>query len=273
MGRSEYLRKYDEVGREWRDLGFQVFALEWRGQGLSDRPLGNRQKCHIDDYTTHVGDLEAWLEAVVTPRSVGPRVIFGHSMGGLIALQVLLDRPDRFAAAVLTAPMVDINTAPWPKRLARLLAQAACTLGYGNAYVFGATDYHPAVEAAFEGNRVTADPERFRRIHDGYRSNPKLIVGGVTFGWLAASFRAQLALLRPQTLARISTPVLVLIAGEDRLIPRRALVRLGHELPAGKVAEYPEARHDLLAERDGIRDQVWRDIRNFLDQTLYNSGN
>ena len=268
MGRCEYLRKYDEVAREWRERGFQVFALEWRGQGLSDRPLENRQKCHIEDYAVHALDLGAWLEAVVKPLEIGPSVVFAHSMGGLIALRALAAQPGRFAAAVLSAPMIEINTDPFPPAAARLLARAACALGYGGSYAFGQGDYHPEVDALFDGNAVSADPVRFGRIHEGYRVNPRLMVGGVTFGWLAASFRAQAALLRPETLGRIATPALLLIAPEDRLIPAAALRRLGAALPACVVREYPEARHDLLSEGDPQRRLVWEDIDRFINHRL-----
>ncbi len=272
MGRCEYLGKYDEVAGEWRERGFQVFALEWRGQGLSDRPLDNRHKCHVEDYAVHALDLGAWLETVVRPLEVGPSVVFAHSMGGLIALRALAAQPDRFAGAVLSAPMVEINTDPFQQLGAKLLARAACALGYGGAYAFGQGDYHPEVDAVFEGNLITADPERFRRIHDGYRANPRLMLGGVTFGWLAASFRAQAGLLRPEVLRGAATPVLLLIPGEDKLVPPAALGRFGRALPLCAVKEYPGARHDLMSEREAIRQRVWGDIDDFLNQTLPRSG-
>ena len=272
MGRCEYLKKYDEVAGEWRDRGFQVFALEWRGQGLSDRPLENHHKCHVDDYAVHGLDLSAWLEAVVKPQEVGPSVIYAHSMGGLIALRHLASQPERFAAAVLSAPMVGMNTDPWPLPVAKALGWIACRLGYGGAYAFGQGDYHAAVDAVFEGNLITADPERFRRIHDGYRINPRLMVGGVTFGWLAASFRAQAALLQSEQLRRVATPVLLLIPGDDRLVPPAAAVRLARSLPMCAVKEYPRARHDLLSEQSEIRQRVWEDIDGFLNQKLLHSG-
>ncbi|MEI6558132.1 MAG: alpha/beta hydrolase [Rhodospirillaceae bacterium] len=267
-GRCEYLRKYDELASEWRDRGFQVFALEWYGQGLSDRPLHNRHKCHVSDFTGHDQDFRAWDQAVVQPLAVGPAVLFGHSMGGLIGLGVLATTPARFAAAVLTAPMVEIATRPWPLPLARWLARAATALGYGEAYAFGQGDYDAAVDAVFAGNPVTGDAERFRRIHDGYRINPRLCVGGVTFGWLAASFRAQAAVARPERLRAIATPVLLLIAGQDRLTPPAAQRRLGRRLPAAVIREDAAARHDLMAEEDPVRRRVWLEIDRFLSEII-----
>ena len=266
MGRAEYIRKYDEVAGEWRQRGWQVFALEWRGQGLSDRRLEESQKCHVDDYAVHQLDLGAWLEAVVRPGGRGPVLAFAHSMGALIALRALANQPGRFAAAILSAPMVAINTDPWPLPVARLLARFACALGYGAAYAFGQGDYDPAADAVFDGNPITGDPDRFRRIHDGYRLTPRLRVGGVTFGWLAASFRATAELLRPGIPEGIAAPTLLLVPGEDRLVPPVDIRRFASRLPAATVREYPGARHDLMSECDDLRRQVWADIDTFLDR-------
>ncbi len=268
MGRTEYLEKYDEMVREWAGRGFQVLALEWRGQGLSGRFLDNPMKCHIDDYAVFYLDFGAWYEAEVRPRVVGPLVLFAHSMGGLIGLRVLADQPGRFTAAVLTVPMVAINTAPWPVFVARLLARAACAVGRGGSYAFGQGDYDTATDGVFAGNPLSGDPERFCRIHDGFRRDPRLRLGGVTFGWLAASFRAQAALVRPDVLRGIATPVLLLTAGRDPLVPPEAQRRLGRLLPACVMRDYPEARHDPFSEQDTIRTCVWADIDVFLNQTL-----
>ena len=36
-GRNEYLEKYNESYKKFQSLGYAVVALDWRGQGLSDR--------------------------------------------------------------------------------------------------------------------------------------------------------------------------------------------------------------------------------------------
>ncbi len=268
IGRTEYLEKYNELACEWRDRHFGVLALEWRGQGLSDRFLDNHMKCHIPNYGVFSSDFEAWYEAVVRPRQAGPLVLHAHSMGGLIALSALARQPERFAAAVLTVPMVAITTTPWPLCIARLLTRVACALGWRESYAFGQRDYDHEREARFAGNPLTRDPERFGRIHDGFRQDVRLRVGGVTFGWLAASFREHRALLERRILRRISTPVLLLTAGRDPLVPPEAQRRLGDKLSQCVTRCYPEARHDPLSEGDAIRACVWADIDEFINLTL-----
>jgi lysophospholipase len=263
-GRCEPLEQYREIAEDWVGRGYQVFSLDWRGQGLSSRFLADRQKCHVPDYALHVSDMTRWLDTVVKPHEVGPTILFAHSMGGLIALRFLLEQPDRFAAVVLSAPMVDINTDPWPRFAAEMVARVAVAFGLSGGYAFGQGAWDPAVDGVFENNPVTGDPVRFRRLPDAYRANPDLILGGVTFGWLVASFRTQAVVAIPGALQDVRVPVLLLVAPQDRLVPAETQELLCRRLHDCTVRRYPEARHNILAERDDIRSRAWQDIDAFL---------
>lgn len=46
-GRTEYIEKYGRVISLLVERGFSVATLDWRGQGLSERPLGDRMKGHV----------------------------------------------------------------------------------------------------------------------------------------------------------------------------------------------------------------------------------
>ena len=267
-GRCEHLEKYQEVAEDWLSRGFQVFSLDWRGQGRSTRFLADRQKCHMPDYNSPVADLTQWLDTVVRPHETGPTVLFAHSMGGLIGLRFLLDQPTRFAAVVLSSPMVDINTDPWPRFLAEMIARIASAFGFAKSYAFGQDDYDPAIDAVFDGNAITSDPVRFRRIHDGYGSDADFRIGGVTFGWLTASFRTQAVVAVPGALQDVRVPVLLLAAPDDRLVPAETQQVLCRRLHDCTAKLYPDARHDILAERDEIRSRAWRDIDAFLSRAL-----
>lgn len=87
------------IGRNWRDClpltpalsGWHVLALDLRGHGKSSRtPDGYR----ISDYAS---DVTAFLTSV--PAS--PPVIFGHSLGGVIAMLVAAKHPDWVRAIIM----------------------------------------------------------------------------------------------------------------------------------------------------------------------------
>lgn len=76
--------------------GFRVVALDLRGAGLSDKPIGRGA------YTTEAfrADLASLIERLGYTRAA----VVGQSMGGAIALDFALARPERVSALVLINP-------------------------------------------------------------------------------------------------------------------------------------------------------------------------
>lgn len=262
-GRAEFVEKYEETAQTLRARGFEVFAMDWRNQGLSTRPLANPQVHHVEDFAVLADDLERFVAGVVAPRVRGPLLLLAHSMGGMVATLHAARHPERFRAAILSAPMHDINLRGFPVRLARLLANAACALGFGARYAFGQGDYRES-EAVFEGNVITNDPRRYAVFHDAYRDRPELRVGGVSFAWLRAAFRAADAVRTTEPLDRVRYPALLLSAPGDMVVDPAAQRAVARRWPGCELIEYRQARHEVLMECDAIRDRVWADIDAFL---------
>ncbi|HYD31040.1 MAG TPA: alpha/beta hydrolase [Azospirillaceae bacterium] len=268
-GRSEFIEKLAELAGDWLARGFCVLALDWRGQGLSTRPLPQAQRGHTADFRRYEDDLDLFMASVVGPQATGPLVLFAHSMGGLNALNWLVDHPDRnVAGLLLSAPMLAINTAPLPSPIAAALARMACHAGLTEAYAPGQGDYDRARGSRFEGNVLTGDSHRFRIHHDGFATNPELALGGVTYGWLNAAYRAMARLFAPGVPESIAVPVLLLSAPADQVVDARAHRAIARRLPRAVLCEYPEARHELMMETDAVRDRVWADIDGFLDTLI-----
>ncbi|HZH27590.1 MAG TPA: alpha/beta hydrolase [Azospirillaceae bacterium] len=263
-GRTEFLEKYAETAADWNRRGFDVFTFDWRGQGLSSRFDGIGQAGHVTDYSVYLDELRAFLDKVVTPAAPpGPWVLFGHSMGGHVGLRHLAGDDDRFHAAVFSAPMTDIHTGPFPRWAASRLAATLANLGLSERYAFGQGDYS-AGSSSFEGNVLTSDPVRFRIHHDHYRDNPDLRVGGVTFGWLHATFRSVEALTAPGGLERIRIPTLFVIAPGDKVVPADSQRAVAARIKGAVVKDLPGSGHEPFIERDEIRNQAWEAIDGFL---------
>ena len=67
QGRSEWIEKYFETVRDLRARGFAVAALDWRGQGLSDRALSDRRKGYVRNFSEYDTDLETFMREIVLP--------------------------------------------------------------------------------------------------------------------------------------------------------------------------------------------------------------
>src|SRR3954463_9509306 len=70
---------------------WQLFLPDLRGHGLSGRTPGHYR---LPDFA---GDIVAFLEAQTAP----PVVLYGHSLGGWIALDIAARRPDLVRAAII----------------------------------------------------------------------------------------------------------------------------------------------------------------------------
>jgi lysophospholipase len=255
QGRTEFIEKYFEVVRELLARGFVVAAMDWRGQGLSERDLKDSRKGHVDDFAFFERDLDALQQQVLQFLCPQPWFALGHSMGGAILLAQARAGRSPFARMVLSAPMIDIAGLRLP-RLVRALMEGLDMVGLGTAYVPGGSR-KATLECGFEGNDLTSDPVRFARLAGILQAAPQLGLGGPTVGWLNAAFRLVDEFADAEYPRRTFTPTLVIAAGKDRVVPLGSIEGFATRLKVGGLIVIPDAQHEILMERDHIRAQFW----------------
>jgi lysophospholipase len=265
-GRSEFIEKYEEIQKEVSTRAFDVFTIDWRGQGLSHRPLPNRQKGYIDNFDTYLSDLSGFLNAVVLPSAVRPLICLGHSMGGHIVLRFMHDEPGIFDCAVLTSPMIDIAAPPYPMPFVRQLTRNAVGMGYRTAYALGETDYRPGTPQKFSGNPLTSDFSRYMDQHRAIAATPDLAMGGVTYGWLEAAFQSIDILQSQGYPERITIPLLMVIAGADQVVSVTAQKDLCRRMKRCRMILIPDARHEILKEKNVYLNKFWQAFDGFIEE-------
>jgi len=266
-GRSEFMEKYAETIGELNQRGYLVYSFDWRGQGLSTRMLPDRHKGFVRNYDDYIQDLAAFVSKIVKPGAVTPLVILAHSMGGHIALRYIHDNPGIVDRAVLVSPMIDILTTPFPRFFARLITRISSQAGGDHTYVIGSKGYD-ADEEKYEGNRLTSDPERFMDEKKAIAANPDLALGGVTYGWLSATFDSIDILTKPGYADEIKTPVLIFSAGSDRVVSVEAQKSICTSMPNCKLETIEGSFHEILKETDSIRSIFWKAFDKFTDRDL-----
>ena len=256
-GRTEPIEKYFETATELTQRGFVVLAHDWRGQGLSERLLGEPLKGHAERYADFVEDLAA-LSGAFEARLPKPWIAVGHSMGGCLTALVLAMGERRLSGAVLSAPMFGIRLGAFPEPLARALALAAPALGLGGLMPPGSRLHAPP--ASFEDNILTHDPQRYARNVGITEAHADLALGPPTFGWLRFAFAAMDELQKGDGLAQTRVPVTVVAAGDDQIADNRALRQVTARVPHGRYVEAPGAFHEILQETDALRAVFWREF-------------
>ena len=253
QGRAEFIEKYFETIADLRRRGFDVATMDWRGQGGSQRLLANPRKGHVDDFLLYRRDLAAFLTELDRADLPGPRFALAHSMGAAILFHALRERHDLFERVVALAPMVALSRRMAPG-FAATTAALLDALGFGANFVPGGGETSLSTKP-FAGNRLSTDPVRYAR-NAALAAHSDLAIGDPTIGWLTGAFRAMAPFADPSFPRAIRTPLLVMVGTDDPVISPEAVERFSAYLKAGRAIIIPRARHELLMERDAVRDQV-----------------
>ncbi len=261
-GRATAIEKFENVIEGLRDRGYNVWVMDWRGQGLSTREAG--RKGYIEDYRVYLNDLDLFIRTFLkTDFSTRPLVVLAQSMGGHITLRYIADHPGLIDAAVLTAPMLDINTGIYTTPVAHALSKLMVWLGLGKSYVYKQGDYNP-VNQPFEGNILTYNQELFYYHRHLQIDNPDIIVGGVTFGWVKASLDSIGYLNQPDTLKKINVPIHIYAADEEEVVNNAPLDFVSKHIPNCRYEILQGTRHQLLAEREEVLEHIYNGIDQFI---------
>lgn len=265
QGRAEFIEKYFEVIGELRARGFAVLAFDWRGQGLSDREVADRRKGHIADFGLYRRDLEAVRDQVLEPLMPKPHFALAHSMGGAIALMAARDGWLPFERLVASTPMIALCLVRRP-RLAGDLARVLSLFRFGKAFVPGGGGLSISCKP-FAGNRLTSDAARYTRNAKAATELDWGAIGDPTVGWVDAAFRFMRILADPDVPLGIRVPTLIVGAGADPVCATPATERFAARLKAGHALIIPGARHEIMMERDGIREEFWAAFDAFIPGT------
>ncbi|HEY2177185.1 MAG TPA: alpha/beta hydrolase [Caulobacteraceae bacterium] len=253
-GRTEPIEKYFEVARRLAGRGFVVLVHDWRGHGLSLRQAGDTRG-HASGWRDFIADYAA-LIAAYEARLPRPWIALGHSMGGCLTLLALAQGEGRFSAAILSAPMLGLQTGTIPRPAARILAALMTAVGRGADLASRA----PLAPDTFESNILTHDRARYERNLEQVVVHPDLMVGPPTWGWLDFAFSAIAELEHGAGPARIAIPLTVAAAGEERLVDNAGLRRVTARVPGARFVTIQGAYHEILQEADPIQDRFWAEF-------------
>lgn len=254
-GLSEFGEKFFELARDCKAQGFGFWVIDWFGQGGSGRYFKGSQKRYSADFSEDVADLHALISDFVLAPDVpsAPLVLLAHSMGGNLGLRYLETHPSHFVCAGFSAPMWGLKVfEKLPDWLTNFLTCATNRL-MGTSYAPGEGDWDSTLRKEEGDLALSKDPVRVK-IHVAWsEARHELRLGGVTHGWLREAVKSCKAVSKPDALAHVHIPCLIGMAGEDRLVDNRKMKIIVDILEDAKLLKFPDARHELLMERDAVR--------------------
>ena len=292
-GRTEFIERNIYSYKDLLDRGYEVWALDWRGQGLSERQIDSKQRHSIDSFDTYVADATFFIDDVRKLKSAGgTKVLLAHSMGGQIALRYLLSDSGRntFDYAVLSSPLLRVPGDRWYVRAGNFLKTS---LGMGDWCVLEkpetwASDFKGnscglvSAKSAAESNLVdAADAGKYthawQKLADSNCliessrdargvASPDLRLACPTSDWLRAAFASTDLVM--ETFSKLVTPTLIVRAMPDAAVDNDGQTEF---CKLAKIAcidveaeEGTRAGHELLIEVEPIRRRFFREFDGFV---------
>ena len=244
-GYGEHGERYGHTALWLNQQGWSVSSMDHRGFGRSGGVRGDargigalvedlthflRQERLYDAERLGPPPLPVAETASAEPGPACPQILLGHSLGGLVALLVLLWHPETVEGLVLSSPAVALRKLPLPLRILRQL-------------MTWTAPHHPL---DLPGNKalVCSDPLMVQ----AYQADPhchRLVSAGL----VAAMAEGRRELLGFG--AELDRPVLLLEAGQDTVVD-----------PDGSEALWTAIRPGLLERHrlEGFYHEVFHDL-------------
>jgi len=232
-------------------LGFSRWSWSWQWQGmpsdlqmilLENRGLGSSD---IDDQSFDLADLADDAAHLLDHLGLEKAVVFGVSMGGMIAQEFALRHPQRCAGLALGCTWCGgPDTVTMTNEVLALMGKLARE-GWQNdlARQALALNFGPAAPESMQ--------QRYAYLRAKYASPPEI--------W-ARQREATLRFDSSQNLPAYQGPALLMHGGEDPVVPFANLQSLHSRLPQAQVVTFPTARHLFWIEH---HDEVNARLRDF----------
>jgi len=153
-GLGEHTARYGHVAVALNDAGYGLIGFDLRGHGRSEGQRGHSPAFDLmlDDVTHLLCEAEQRF-----PDS--PRFLYGHSLGGCLALNHALRRRPQVAGVIATGPLLRTAFAPpaWKTVLGRLVYGLWPTLSLANGLDIRGLSHDAEVVRAYAGDPLVHD--------------------------------------------------------------------------------------------------------------------
>lgn len=208
-----------------RAQGFDVHCPDLPGHapGRDDPGLGTYS---LGDY---VDALSAYVVARDWPQ---PPILIGHSLGGLLAMQL--------ASRVAALALVLLVPAPPSNLHALSLSALPAFVGMLGQRSFWRRPYKPSFEALRQVAFAGIDEARQRRLYDqlGPESGRVILQVGASFLDRGRASRVDFG--------SIGCPVYVVACGLDRLVSAAVVRRIANRIPGATLRMWPDRGHLVI---------------------------
>ena len=229
-GMGEHSGRYRKLAEFFTSHGIAVISFDQRGHGKSEGKRG-----HISHYNQLLEGVEEFIDRANLRFKQKPVILYGHSMGGNVALNYALKRPNTIKAVIATGPWLRLAFEPGPFQMK--LANIMKNLYPGFSQASGLNTAHLSRDLA-----IVKAYERDKYVHD------KISASFFTNAYSAGLYALQHA-------NELKIPTLVMHGEEDKITSNPASAEFAEK--ANLVSEFkswPSLYHEIHNEPE--REQV-----------------
>ncbi|WP_102222956.1 alpha/beta fold hydrolase [Acidimangrovimonas sediminis] len=252
-GRTEYVEKYAPAAADFAARGYAMLAIDWRGQGLADRPLAERNMGHVARFADYQNDLQAVIAAAERLDMPRPWYLVGHSMGGAIGLRAIYEGL-QIKAAMFSAPMWGIFIPPAMVPVAWGVSTIARNAGLGDRFIPGGGPVTYVADAPFEDNTLTTDRAMFDMMKRQVTTHPELSLGSPSIHWLYEALYECRRLCRRKA---PKMPMITFLGMNERIVRVPAVEGRVASWPGALLVRVPGAEHEIMMETPTTRAQFF----------------
>lgn len=263
-GFGESTEKYYEFIYYLLKNNYSVFIMEHRGNCRSQRLGIDDSQVSVERFEYYIEDFKKFIDTIVCQNCNDKDImLFAHSMGGAIGTVFLEQFPEYFKAAVLSAPMHEINTGKVPKFAADLLMKTLRLFKKEMMYVPGENPYRERYRLSATKSKV-----RYQYYRNKVTKNKFYQSGGASVNWYNESLNATKNLLKKKNAQKVEIPVLLLQAEYDTYVMPKAHYKFARYAKDCEVVYVRESRHESYYETDDITFAVISKILSFYKDQL-----
>ncbi|MBI2645887.1 MAG: lysophospholipase [Deltaproteobacteria bacterium] len=244
-GLGEHSGRYQQFINAFAHKSMAFYGYDQRGHGRSRGKRGHAPNLHI-----LADDLGKFLKLVSIHENNRPLYLFGHSFGGLVCLQYLVDTSRRHEivpqGVILSNPILKLalEVPEWKKKLAGICAKIWPSLTLHNEVNRSHLSHDPTVSQALDRDSLAHQK----------------ISAVLYVGMLQAIKNVQ------EKVSEIQAPLLFLLGGEDKIIDHRGGESLFKALstPDRTLKIYPHFYHELIHEVG--KEKVFEDMLEWIEK-------
>lgn len=239
-GLGEHAGRYDHVARRLNDWGFAVRGYDQYGHGESGGVRGDLP--HPQRLLDDLADVMDSTRARMDPAT--PLILFGHSLGGLVAARFVSLQLRPVQGLVLSSPALDPGLGRWQKLLLAVLLRIAPDL---------------CVRNGLDPRRLSHDPA----VVNAYRNDPRV---QDRISARLARFIVDAGAATQACAPQWPVSTLLLYAGDDHLVSPAGSRAFAAAAPAGVVRAqcFEGYYHEIFNERDPA--PVFASLQCWLDE-------